>query len=175
LYFDRALSIGNYQALLQQQVLKMKGLRNEPLAWQLGRLLAAKHQCLLEIESGWPPIDIVTHIPIHWLKRLQRGFNASQLIAEGFCSVGDYPLLGNVLKYQRLTSKQGLLSTVERFRNVAGAFAVNPRIELADRHVLVIDDVMTSGATLAVAAQAIKARGARTVTVAVVARGTRHQ
>lgn len=175
LRWDIALAVGNYQGLLQQQILQMKGLRDEPLAWQMGRLLAAKHRLITQSLSAWSEIDLVVPIPIHWWKRIQRGFHASQLIAEGFCSVGRYPLAQNVLRYKRLTAKQGLLNTTARFRNVADAFAVNQPSAISGRRILLVDDVMTSGATLAVAVQALKQGGAQRVMAAVIARGTRHQ
>ncbi len=174
LRWDAALAVGNYQGILQQQVLQMKGLRDEPLAWQMGRLLAAKHRLLANSLATWGEIDLVVPIPIHWWKRIQRGFHASQLIAEGFCSVRRYPLAQNVLRYKRLTAKQGLLNTTARFRNVADAFAVKRRVAISGSRILLVDDVMTSGATLAVAAQVLKQHGARCVLAGVIARGTRH-
>lgn len=175
LRFDAALAIGNYQGILQEQVLRMKGVRDEPLAWQFGRLLAAKRSWVAQIDSSWQRIDLVIPIPVHWWKRLQRGFHASQLIAEGFCSVSGEALSANALHYRRLTSKQGLLNTKERFRNVVDAFGVNPRVPVAGKHLLLVDDVMTSGATLAYATAALKRSGALTVRAAVLARGTRHR
>jgi predicted amidophosphoribosyltransferase len=75
------------------------------------------------------------------------------------------------LKRVRATAKQGMLSNEQRQNNVLDAFAVSKRAKLQDKHVLLVDDIITSGSTAHEMAKVLKRAGARMVDVAVVARG----
>ena len=77
-----------------------------------------------------------------------------------------------VVRRIRKTSKQGMLSWTERTQNVRGAFKLRPTERIRGRHVIVIDDVLTSGATANEIAKVLRKGGAKAVTVAVAARGT---
>ena len=85
----------------------------------------------------------------------------------------DLAYSNRALKCQRRTKKQGMLSTAGRFRNVRNAFAVRASESVVGMSVLLIDDVMTSGATVSEAARILLNQGAREVYVGVVARGAR--
>lgn len=168
LHFASAFSIGNYQGLLKRLVLRMKAERNDILAMQLGRVLGFAWNM-----QARPTLDAIVPIPLGWRKRLLRGICLPSAIAEGFQEECRWPIRENVLKLIRSTKKQGTLSTPQRFENVRNAFAVVRRRWIVGRRLLLVDDVMTSGATLAEASRALLSAGAAAVWAAVVARGVR--
>ncbi len=168
LRFDNAVALGNYQGLLQELVIRMKNQHDEALAIQLGKLLGYEL-----ISQGASTFDLAVAVPTHWWRRLKRGFCAAELICG---SVGE--LLGvrstpRLLRSVRSTRKQGTLTTQGRFANVRGAFALGRNSKLTGQRILLVDDVMTSGATTSEAARVLKRAGAGEVCVAVVARGAR--
>lgn len=173
LYFDRAVAIGDYRGLLQQKVVQMKRQWNDTIAIQFGRLLAD----MLDKFDVPENIDLITPVPTPWTRRIQRkGFHGSALVAEGVRRQTGWKMSTNVLKLQRHTKKQGTLSIRQRYQNVKAAFSVNRPSKgdtntVQDMQVLLVDDVMTSGATASECSKALLAAGAVRVFVAVVARG----
>jgi ComF family protein len=119
--------------------------------------------------------DLVAPVPLHWRRLFARRYNQSQLLTRALarqCRLTEVP---DLLLRRRATPSQGRLTRRERQRNVAGAFAVNPRRAglLAGRRLLLVDDVMTTGATVAACAKTAKAAGAEAVDVLVLARALR--
>lgn len=168
LQFNQAIAIGNYGALLQELVIRMKNQRDEQLAIQLGQLLALR----LIDTAFFPDIDLVTPVPTHWRRRFQRGFSASEILCETIASACGFPAEQTILQLKRQTKKQGMLSMSGRLQNVKNAFGVRIDSAVAGKTILVVDDVMTSGATTSEIAKILKRSGAEQVYVAVVARGT---
>lgn len=169
LRFDTTVSVGNYRGLLQQLVVEMKNQHNEQLAVQLGRLLGFH---ILNADF-FDKLDLVVPVPTHWWRRVKRGFHGTDILGQSLAAVCDLAYSNRALKCQRRTKKQGMLSTAGRFRNVRNAFAVRPSESVVGMSVLLIDDVMTSGATVSEAARILLNQGAREVYVGVVARGAR--
>jgi ComF family protein len=166
--FDKALALGNYQGLLQELVIRMKNQHDEAVAVQLGKLLGYQL-----ISDGVVEFDQVVAVPTHWWRRLKRGFCAAELIGSSLSDLIGIQFSTNIVHAIRPTKKQGTLSTQARFSNVRGAFAINARIKLTGQRFLLVDDVMTSGATTSEVARILKRKGAAEVYVAVVARGAR--
>jgi ComF family protein len=111
--------------------------------------------------------DVVAPVPLHWRRRWQRGFNQSELLARAVARRYGLPVL-DVLRRKRATPTQAGLSNARRRSNVAGAFTV--RGAVSGRRILLVDDVMTTGATAAACAAALKRAGARHVAVLALAR-----
>jgi ComF family protein len=113
--------------------------------------------------------EVIVPVPLYWRRRLERGFNQSELLARAVAKrYGLRPV--NALRRKRATAAQAGLSNSKRRLNVAGAFVV-PRPEtVAGRRVLLIDDVLTTGATLSACGAALKRAGARYVAVLTLAR-----
>jgi ComF family protein len=166
--------LGNYEGLLRQVVLMMKKRGNEALAIQSGRWLG---QSWYETFSPEDPIpERIVSIPVWWARRLRRGYNVPELLLEGMLAGLPFrPRATAALRCVRRTRKQGTLTTRQRFENVKGCFAARHSHRIAGRHVLLVDDVMTSGATAIQAARTLLKAGARSVRVACVARGTGHR
>jgi ComF family protein len=113
--------------------------------------------------------DIIIPIPLHEVRRRERGFNQSQAIAERFAGRMGVPLLSNILVRRRPTLYQAQQHPKERWTNLAGAFKIKNSMLLRDRSILIIDDLLTSGATASEAARCLKAQGARRVSILTVA------
>ncbi|MGZ3403522.1 MAG: ComF family protein, partial [Phenylobacterium sp.] len=116
--------------------------------------------------------DVIAPVPLHPSRLLSRRYNQAAEIARSLSRLTGVPYLPDALVRRRATYTQGGKSGVGRKRNVAGAFEVPPRRahRVAGKRVLLIDDVMTTGATAEGCARALKSAGAVRVDVAVVAR-----
>ena len=128
----------------------------------LGRLLARA------VPEG---PDAVVAVPLARTRELERGYNQSAALAAGVAERLGVPALRGALVRDRATRSQTDLARAERWRNVEGAFRVAEPGAVAGRRVVLVDDVMTTGATLLAAAAPLQAAGA-TVTVAVLALAT---
>jgi ComF family protein len=106
---------------------------------------------------------------LHWRKRWQRGFNQAELLANEIGRRTHTPVR-NALRRVRGTQSQAGLTSAKRRENVSGAFQAKRRARLDGSRVLLIDDVMTTGATAASCARALKRAGARQVTLLTLAR-----
>ncbi len=167
--FTQCVALGNYEGLLKQLVVSFKGNYEEQLAIQLGKLLGYQ----LERYDFLPQVDFLLPVPTHWRRRLKRGFHGAGVVGEGVRAVTRVPVNNSLLSCKKLTQKQGMLSEPQRFANVKGGFQLNHWANVEGATIMLIDDVMTSGATLSEAANVLLKSGAKQVYAAVVARGTR--
>jgi ComF family protein len=158
-----------YSGLSIRVTRHMKEPSCEPLARFIGDALGdwlCKHP-----EFAPEHYDYVVPIPQHWFRRLTHRYNQSEVLAGRIARWIDQPMRNHWLRRVRWTQKQGMKTIAERRTNVEGAFACPPRRELTGHRVLLVDDVMTSGATLDQAASALKKAGALQVDAVVFARG----
>lgn len=116
--------------------------------------------------------DCITYIPLHWFRHLHRGYNQSQEVAETLSSHLNIPCK-RILVRVKLTRQQAGLRRRERLKNLKRAFKVRSGKAdyVKDRHILLIDDVLTTGATLQAAAIELKRAGARKISIICIARG----
>lgn len=120
------------------------------------------------------PAGIVA-MPLHPLRLRERGFNQSLLLAKRLSQRLNIPLLGDACERVRNTPPQSSLPWKERDKNMRQAFACRPDLDLRGKHIAIVDDVMTTGASTGELARALKLAGAREVSVWVVARTLPHQ
>jgi len=115
-------------------------------------------------------VDVLVPVPLHRKRLRERGYNQARLLAQELGKLRNLPVADDVLVRRRHTPPQARTATVEeRRQNIADAFACRDH-SLRDRHVLLLDDVATSGATLDACAKALKASGATAVWGLVMAR-----
>ena len=101
------------------------------------------------LHSGrFDDIDLLVPVPLHWWRRLQRGYNQSELLCRGIAEVMPREVNTTAVVRHRYTRQQSLQSGDSRAANVEGAFRLRHPDQLAGRHVLLVDDVLTTGATL---------------------------
>jgi ComF family protein len=164
--FAGARSLGDYSGLLRSVILALKQRRNEGLAELVGELWGASAAESLRSARA----EMIVPVPLHWLRRLRRGYNQSEAVAHGLARHLGLPVVTSCLRRVRRTLPQSSLPPEARRVNVRGAFQSHNPSRLQGRSVLLLDDVMTTGATLHEAARALRQGGAGSIVVAVLAR-----
>jgi len=117
--------------------------------------------------------DLLVPVPLHWTRLFTRRFNQSALLAQAIRAAGGPPVAPDWLVRRRRTPSQGTLGPLARTRNVRGAFALKPGRDVKGKSVVVIDDVLTTGATAEECARVLRRAGAASVRVLVLARALR--
>ena len=151
--------------------------RLRPVAHQLGKVLAG---AMLRLAAEAPREMLVVPIPLHRMKHAERGFNQARLLAAEALAVLRKQMPGwhlalapSTLIRLRATDNQAGLTTRQRRLNVRGAFHVSDPSMVVARHVLLIDDILTTGATARAASRALLQAGAESVWVVTLARARR--
>jgi ComF family protein len=157
--FDAAYSFGAYEGALRQLIHLFKYGKIRTLARPLGSLLA---RAMPRDES----FDAIVPVPLYWRRRLQRGFNQSELLARRIARSTGVPVVRALRRVQATPTQAGLSNSARR-SNVAGAFRSR---SLTGQRILLIDDVMTTGSTATACAMALKRAGAKRVALLTVAR-----
>ena len=164
--FARARAACLYDEVSRDPILKLKHADRTDLAPLFARWLSRAARDLIA------EADAVAPVPLHRGRLLRRRYNQAAEIARALSGLTGVPYLPDALVRRRATETQGGKSGGARRRNVAAAFAVHPsRVkQVAGRRILLIDDVLTTGATAEGCARALLAAGATCVDLAVVAR-----
>ncbi len=170
LQFDAVVPLGIYDGELRRVVLKMKRATGEALAMNMGRLLG---RCRAE-DLAALQADCLVPIPMFWTRKLQHGINSPELLAEFLARDLRLPCHKRALSRKRNTVRQMELPPSKRFRNLRDAFRLRAGYDLRGARVLLVDDVLTTGATCSAAAETLKQTGVQWVGVAVLARAEGH-
>ena len=130
----------------------------------LGRLMGTAF-----ISDGHPRPDVIVPIPLHRTRHLERGYNQSAMLAEGLGEALDRPVAPEALTRPQPTRSQTTLSRSARWDNVRDAFSAPQPEAIAGRSVLLVDDILTTGSTLAAAAHVLHDAGATSIGFATLA------
>ncbi|WP_425450287.1 ComF family protein [Virgifigura deserti] len=167
--YDRARAVLRYDEASRDIILGFKHGDRTDGASALGRWMArAGAELLAEAE-------VIVPVPLHWLRLFTRRYNQAALLALALSRSSGVPVAVDVLRRRRATPPQGRMSATARRRNVEGAFVVKPerRDRIADRRVLLVDDVLTTGATVNACTRALRRGGAAAVDILTVAQVVR--
>ncbi len=167
--FDRARSYALYENALVHAILLLKFERIEPLgAWFAARLAEVVRR-----ECAATALDIVVPVPLHRERERERGYNQAELIARPLAKKLKLPLRSVLLMRTRPRPDKQVLSLEERWESVRGAFAMRKGGRVDNLRVLLVDDVMTTGATLDACSRALREAGAKSVIGLTIARAAR--
>jgi ComF family protein len=166
LWFDAVVAAGEYEGELRELVLRMKQSTGDPVSLAVGRLIWQQRREQLENLNA----DVVAPIPLHWRRRLVHRTNSAALLAEVLASRLRLPLVERLLRRRRHTVPQSTLTPPQRWENVRQAFSLGGGHHLSGAHVVIVDDILTTGATCSEAARTLRNAGAANVTVVVAAR-----
>lgn len=136
---------------MAQMVYQLKYGNSPDVGEDLGRLMATD----MSLAHYFDDIDLLVPVPLTVKRQRQRGYNQSEMLAMGISDVTHLPVVSKALKRQVFRKSQTHLSRHERQENVNGIFVVADAETLRGRHILLIDDVCTTGATLTACAQAL--------------------
>ncbi|MGN7719458.1 ComF family protein [Chitinophaga sp. 22620] len=143
------------QGVLQHLIHSFKYRKREDVAVFLGRQLGLQ----LKESAWWKEVTALVPVPLHAAKARHRGYNQAALLAEGMAEVLECSIWADGLKRTGFSETQTRKSRTDRWTNVENIFAWNRRIFESSPHVLLVDDVMTTGATLEACAQAVLQAG----------------
>ena len=169
--WDGARAALVYDDISRRPILSLKrGGRRDGLAIMAGWMATAGKQIL----DG---ADLLVPVPLHYTRLAQRGYNQAGWLAQSLARRANIPVSVDALKRTKATPSQGGLSASARRRNVAGAFDLRPgRVgRVAGKRIVLVDDVLTTGATLSGCTRALKKGGAARVDVLVLARVVRER
>jgi ComF family protein len=161
LSYLRFLQHGRVQRLLHQ--LKYQGQQ------QVGTVLGQLYGAELAAAGLSPEFDLIVPVPLHRRKLARRGYNQADTFAVGLAQALPCPWSATVLRRTEYTASQTQKNRAERWQNVATVFEVASPQEIVGRHILLVDDVLTTGATLEACGAVLLAAGARQISIATIA------
>ena len=168
--FDRARSFGLYEKALVRAILLLKFEQIEPLGAWFAEQLAE----LVNVEAERLGADVVVPVPLHRERERERGYNQAALLSRPLAKRLRLPHKAVLLVRTRARPDKQVLSLEERWESVRGAFATRPGSQVDNLRVLLVDDVLTTGATLDACARALRDAGAKSVIGLTVARAIRN-
>jgi len=160
--FDRALSPCVYEGVIKELIYQFKYGARDYLGKTLSRLLV---DFIRDYNLELEPFNLIMPVPLHKRKLREREFNQAQILSEALASKLDMEVSTNELIRIRDTATQTDLTDKERWNNLKGSFMVTDKGKTAGKNILLIDDVLTTGATCSEAARALKKAGAGVVFV----------
>jgi ComF family protein len=165
--WDRARAVMRYDKHSRHLVLALKHGDRTHVARALGRWMGRAGAELLQ------GADMIVPVPLHWTRLFTRRYNQAGLLAHAVRAAGGPPVMADWLVRRRRTPSQGRLGPVARVRNVRGAFAVRRGCDVKGKRIVLVDDVLTTGATVEECARVLRRGGAASIGVLTLSRAVR--
>lgn len=154
---------GYYDEHLRESILRYKFGGRSCYAGAYGRILG------MAILRACPDYDVITWVPVSKKRKRRRGYDQAQLLAQAVAEELGAVCVPMLVKFRDIPAQSGLKSAAERRANVLGVYRSLPDAEIRGRRILLIDDVLTTGATMGEAARVLHSAGAEAVIAAVLA------
>lgn len=165
-FFDECFSVAIYEGVIKELLQSFKYAREEYLAHTLQMIFGK----VFERNIPWNEFDCMVPVPLHPLKLKERGFNQSLFLAQELYKKLKIPLFPTALKRVKYSQGQTLQDKKARIENIRDSFVVKSTQRIQNKRVLLVDDVLTTEATVQECAKILKASGAVSVTVLTLAR-----
>lgn len=136
---------------VRQLLYELKYHGNKEVGEVMGRIMAAE----LLSSRFFEGVDLIIPVPLHWRKERQRGYNQSECVARGISDITALPVYTHLMVRDRYTETQTHKGQYERWENVRNLFVCSSPELLENKHVLLVDDVLTTGATIVSCADAL--------------------
>lgn len=145
------------ESLIQQLMHQFKYKGNRDLGFQLGKMMGDSIK-----KSGWLHADALVPLPLFPAKEKRRGYNQATVLCEGMAETLQIPVLKDVIIRSQHTDTQTRKGRIERWHNMEGKFVLTDPDAIHNKHLLLVDDVITTGATLeACGAELLKGENTR--------------
>lgn len=163
-FFDKCVSVFEYRSQVKSAIIRYKFFGKREIAKTFAKMLEDKI-------SRFEDIDYITSVPLHAAKLRIRGFNQCDLIARILSKDLDLKFDNKILIKTKDTKSQSLLNRGNRLKNLKNAFEILDTSKIANKNILLIDDIYTTGATVSECAKCLKQGGANKVFVLTLASG----
>ena len=161
IYYDQLLFVNEYKTYIGELILNFKYGKDKLLAHFLGKMLYDR------IKSKYDDIEVIIPVPMHWIKKLKRGFNQADLIGLELSQYMKVPLETSLLKRSRKGENQAGQSRTTRYKGVKELYYIKKPLHY--KSVLLVDDVVTTASTLSECARLLKNAGCEKVYCATIA------
>lgn len=167
-FLDSWTALWYYEGNVRRSLLRYKFYGRQNYGQSYGRLLAMK---LLREDKG--DYDFVTWIPISDQRRRKRGFDQVELLAKSVSAESGIPMMATMKKLRHNKPQSGITGYAQRRANVLGVYEILRRVDVKEKRILLLDDILTTGATAGEAARVLLTAGAKEVHLAVIATANR--
>ena len=164
-YIDRWTAVCYYEGKVRESLLRFKFSGKRSYAAAYGRLLAAK----IQREFGGD-YDILTYVPVSARRKWKRGYDQAELLARAVGRELNVPVTRTLKKIRNNPAQSGMADAARRRGNVSGVYRAE-KLELRNKRVLLLDDILTTGATVSECARVLRTAGAASVIAAAFACG----
>lgn len=165
-YFEELISIFKYEGLIREKIIQYK-FQDKSYIYNTFAKIILKNEKVCGLLKKY---DIIIPVPIHRKRKLQRGYNQTQLIAKEIAKNIDIKLCDDVLVKSKNTIAQSKLDKNKRKQNIKNAFKVLNLEKIQGKNILLFDDIFTTGSTVNECSKILKKAGAKTVGVLTIAK-----